>query len=77
MRNHFQLLIIGCVVEVLLNFLGCGKNYQTPILNLSNSIGLKMKREVIILYYRHKDGLNKQMQFKQYKINKKWEKTKS
>ena len=45
-----------------IRFLGYGNQCITLILNLSNSIGLKMKQVVTHLHCHHKNGLKRQKQ---------------
>jgi len=40
-KNRTMSLEIGCGIEILLNFLDCGKAYMIKILNPSNSKGLE------------------------------------
>lgn len=44
-----------------IQFLGLWETMHNPDLNLSNSIGLKMKQVVMHLHCLHKNGLKKQM----------------
>ena len=40
----------GCVIILRFHFWACGNKFTIPILNLSNSIGLKQNLEIMLLH---------------------------
>ena len=48
--NAFIVLRTGCVIIPQFHFWVCGNRFIIPILNLSNSIGLKRSREIMRLH---------------------------